>query len=219
MEGDGENPLLDSRFPDVSAKGRGYQLQSYPEGIEGWPSLRRVTIWQTVAALEMEFRERATKFAEAKKAAELRASQQQQDEDKKQDESIENDSVASGKSPTEEEKSEKGSKRSDKAEDESSVREPTEIADSKEDNDVQPTRTSKSSMKSLPANELKENNSKLSADNSEASSPSVSRYSAARPHHVPKLDSLSKKLEQIRAEMGEEVFFVDLISPSHSLTF
>jgi hypothetical protein len=52
LENSGESPLLDSRFPDVSGKGRGYQLQAYNEGIEDWPTLRKVSIWQTVNALE-----------------------------------------------------------------------------------------------------------------------------------------------------------------------
>lgn len=66
-EGGEENPLLDSKFPDVSAKGRGYQLHSYPEGVDGWEQLRKVTIWQTVNALEEEFKDRAAKLGEAKK--------------------------------------------------------------------------------------------------------------------------------------------------------
>lgn len=53
LENNGEAPLLDSRFPDVSGKGRGYQLQSYNAGdYEDWPTLRKVSIWQTVNALE-----------------------------------------------------------------------------------------------------------------------------------------------------------------------
>jgi len=40
-DGESEQPLLDSRSPDVSEKGRGYQLQSYPEGVEGWKELRK----------------------------------------------------------------------------------------------------------------------------------------------------------------------------------
>ncbi len=47
-----ENPLLDSRFPDISGKGRGYQVQAYPQGSPDWPSLRKVSVWQTVGALE-----------------------------------------------------------------------------------------------------------------------------------------------------------------------
>lgn len=71
VDGSNENPLLDSRFPDISGKGRGYQIQAYDEGIEGWPQLRKISIWQTVASLEQEFRERAAKLvAEAKEQLE-----------------------------------------------------------------------------------------------------------------------------------------------------
>lgn len=47
-EGESEQPLLDSRFPDVSEKGRGYQLQSYPDGAEGWKDLRKGEKEQTI---------------------------------------------------------------------------------------------------------------------------------------------------------------------------
>ena len=237
MEGGNENPLLDSRFPDVSAKGRGYQLQSYPEGIEGWPSLRRVTIWQTVAALEMEFRERAAKFAEAKRLAESRQNNPSQsltsnndgkeDDDKEGEEREE--TIAVGKSfNDEEEKSEKSSKKSEKAagngeslnnnniiNDDDDDR--SNVADSKDndnDDDVLPTRGSKSSAKSSTI-DLKESvsSSKISDDSNQsqsATSPTLSRFSVARPHHIPKLESLSKKLDQIRAEMGDEVLLIYL---------
>mmetsp|Transcript_32439 Transcript_32439/g.30933 ORF Transcript_32439/g.30933 Transcript_32439/m.30933 type:complete len:747 (+) Transcript_32439:226-2466(+) len=66
LDGDKENPLLDSRFPDVSGKGRGYQLQAYNDGLPAWPELRKVSVWQTVQALEQEFRERAAELAENK---------------------------------------------------------------------------------------------------------------------------------------------------------
>lgn len=208
MEGGGENPLLDSRFPDVSAKGRGYQLQSYPEGIEGWPSLRRVTIWQTVAALELEFRERAAKFAEAKRNAE---SNQLQTTETKQDRSAESaaegatddETIAVGKSMEDEvgsklEKTSKKSEKSDLGVDAGETSVVTEIAERKEEHSLT-KKGSKSSMKSLSNSDLKD--SKLSDD--PTSSPS--RFSVARPHHIPKVESLSKKLDQIRSEMGEEV--------------
>lgn len=66
MNAGDENPLLDSRFPDVSSKGRGYQLQTYTDGIPDWTQLRKISIWQTVDALEQEFRERAAQIAETK---------------------------------------------------------------------------------------------------------------------------------------------------------
>ena len=89
-----ENPLLDSTFPDVSGKGRGYQIYNYaepsssplanpgPGGAKGgaaiapggghvlWPELKRVSIWQTTAALEQEFRDRAAEMARKAHVAE-----------------------------------------------------------------------------------------------------------------------------------------------------
>ena len=66
MDGGKENPLLDSRFPDVAGKGRGYQIQAYDTGRRDWPELRKVSVWQTVNALEQEFRERAAQMAAEK---------------------------------------------------------------------------------------------------------------------------------------------------------
>mmetsp|Transcript_9998 Transcript_9998/g.21086 ORF Transcript_9998/g.21086 Transcript_9998/m.21086 type:complete len:690 (-) Transcript_9998:247-2316(-) len=53
-----EQPLLDSKFPDVSSKGRGYQLRAYPEGVPDWQGLRKVSVWQTSAAMETEIANR-----------------------------------------------------------------------------------------------------------------------------------------------------------------
>ena len=36
LDGSNENPLLDSRFPDISGKGRVYQIKAYTDGIEGY---------------------------------------------------------------------------------------------------------------------------------------------------------------------------------------
>lgn len=43
-----ENPLLDSRFPDVTKKNRGFQIQSFIEADapEHWPQLRKVQLWR-----------------------------------------------------------------------------------------------------------------------------------------------------------------------------
>jgi len=51
-EGCSEQPLLDSKFPNVSEKGRGYQIHSYPTGNKEWPQLRKLSIWQQASALE-----------------------------------------------------------------------------------------------------------------------------------------------------------------------
>ena len=69
LENAGEAPLLDSRFPDVSGKGRGYQLQAFNSGTPDWPELRKVSVWQTVGALEQEFRDKALELAQSKDAA------------------------------------------------------------------------------------------------------------------------------------------------------
>ncbi|CAM9275990.1 unnamed protein product, partial [Choristocarpus tenellus] len=69
-EGGEENPLLDSRFPDVSSKGRGYQIRAMTEGPDGWEQLRKVSVWQTAAALEQEMEKRNIKSAGEKKEEE-----------------------------------------------------------------------------------------------------------------------------------------------------
>lgn len=58
----GEQPLLDSRFPDVSTKGRGYQVTAYSEGAPNWPQLRKVSVWQTAAAMQTEMEARLSKM-------------------------------------------------------------------------------------------------------------------------------------------------------------
>jgi electron transfer flavoprotein alpha subunit len=46
------------------------------------------------------------------------------------------------------------------------------------------------------------------------------RLSQALPHHVPKMDSLASKMEDIRRNMGEEVSVYDVLSPLNAtLTF
>ncbi len=53
-EGTKENPLLDSRFPDVSKKGKGYQIKTLPGGLPNWPELRKISIWQTLVGAKLE---------------------------------------------------------------------------------------------------------------------------------------------------------------------
>lgn len=43
-----EQRLLDSRFPNVAAKGKGFKLHSYPKGVDDWPQLRNLSIWESV---------------------------------------------------------------------------------------------------------------------------------------------------------------------------
>ncbi len=53
-EGTKENPLLDSRFPDISKKGKGYQIKTLSDGLPNWPELRKISIWQTLAGAKLE---------------------------------------------------------------------------------------------------------------------------------------------------------------------
>ncbi|CAM9806490.1 unnamed protein product, partial [Chrysoparadoxa australica] len=57
-DGSEEQPLLDSRFPDVSSKGRGYQVRSSAKGLDDWPEFRKLSIWQTASALQTEVESR-----------------------------------------------------------------------------------------------------------------------------------------------------------------
>ncbi|GMI13717.1 hypothetical protein TrVE_jg4966 [Triparma verrucosa] len=66
MEGGGEQPLLDSKFPNVAGKGRGYQIRAYGNGVDSWESLRKVSIWQTSEAMQKEMEERIGKASESK---------------------------------------------------------------------------------------------------------------------------------------------------------
>jgi hypothetical protein len=47
-DGASEQPLLDSRFPDVSGKGRGYQIRAAPKGREDWLALRKVYVYTSM---------------------------------------------------------------------------------------------------------------------------------------------------------------------------
>ena len=61
LDGSGEQPLLDSKFPDVAGKGRGYQIRTYPTGVDGWKGLRKVSVWQTKEAMQKEMQCRMDK--------------------------------------------------------------------------------------------------------------------------------------------------------------
>jgi len=65
-----ENPLLDSRFPDVSSKGRGFNIQSFEkDGSDEWPTLRNVSLWQNKNATNRDHLARLTKDADSKDTA------------------------------------------------------------------------------------------------------------------------------------------------------
>lgn len=49
-----EQEMLDCNFPTINEKGRGYQLKTFPTGVDGWTSLRRMFIWQTLGGMEKD---------------------------------------------------------------------------------------------------------------------------------------------------------------------
>lgn len=61
-----------NRFPNVSTKGRGYQIRAMTEGPEGWEELRKVSVWQTTAALQQEMEAKMIKAREEMVAARSR---------------------------------------------------------------------------------------------------------------------------------------------------
>jgi hypothetical protein len=52
-DGSSENPLLDSKFSDLSKKRNGIQLKTYQVGCENWTEFRGLSLWQ-VASLPKE---------------------------------------------------------------------------------------------------------------------------------------------------------------------
>lgn len=49
-QGAENQPLLDSDFPSI-VQGKGYQIKHYPSGMEGWPELRKLSLWRNAESL------------------------------------------------------------------------------------------------------------------------------------------------------------------------
>ncbi len=148
----------------MSGKGRGYQLEATNDGTPDWIELRKVSIWQTLGALEQEFREKAAHFAQSKKSTEI------------------------------------------DVEETNSLKESDEI-EGKLTGDASPD------FKSIAPSNLRGEEKELSsADCKSTEKPSAGgsnmemlRPRQALPHHLPKLDRLSNKLDDIRRNMGDSV--------------
>lgn len=185
-DGSNENPLLDSRFPDISGKGRGYQLAAYNEGVDGWPELRKVSVWQTTSSLEQEFRDKAAAMAAEAKG----------EEEKREEEPGRNNMG------------------------EVTVSSISTAADDKSSDDVVKTKSAKevdsdravpidhksitSSMNPEPSSGLSAGQASLlgrPALGSLGGSPGGGMGSVSRPHHLPKVDGLSNKLEEMRKKL------------------
>jgi len=206
LDGSNENPLLDSRFPDISAKGRGYQIQAYEDGMPEWPGLRKISIWQTVNALEQEFREKAAQLAQAKAKLELTNIEnlgKQSSDDIEEQRNIKNNPETEVP-PASDEKSissdlvsvnigEKGTEKTQSRSDAVDIGSRDEVKSITNTDEVNIS----SDDNSMGKNSI---NSSISVGLGGIGS------KIARPHHLPSLknDSLAQKMDRLRAEMTNE---------------
>lgn len=169
----------------------GYQIESYNNGTDDWPELRKVSVWQTVGALEQEFREKAAQFAQSKQSFDDVPSEKEEVDD------IETARPQEKVQPTQ-------------------THTHSESKSFKLETDRPSGHTSPTpeAAKSVPStisiddfkSDSKAPDSSIAAS---ASSPnsgtSPMRMRQALPHHLPKLDALSHKLDDIRKTNGEGV--------------
>ncbi|EQC41774.1 hypothetical protein SDRG_00637 [Saprolegnia diclina VS20] len=45
-DGEDEQPLLDTRFPDVTCQKNGFQVKTLRNGVKGFPELRKISLWK-----------------------------------------------------------------------------------------------------------------------------------------------------------------------------
>lgn len=231
IENNGESPLLDSKFPDVSGKGRGYQLQAYNDGHEEWKELRKVSIWQTVGALEQEFRDKASELASAKRT----------EDDERPEEALEgasfkadisakciDDNTSTRANYTASTKGEDG--RSD-SEVSLSMRADEKTGRSGTSSPMPGQQSSKRSSPAYASADAQDHAAPSSASAAAAAARDVApmgtadfrgssaasgvatsgspntdrRLSQALPHHVPKMAGLNSKMEELRKNMGDAV--------------
>lgn len=193
LESNGENPLLDSKFPDVSGKGRGYQLQTHGEGTEDWPQLRKVSIWQTVGALEQEFKDKAVQLAEAKRLSDPNGSEKNSSNNSDSGSDVEE---CGDRSPSKEVSSSKLDDLDEHTGEHNPEQEGPFSTPSKAEEKESATPSSSSSKGAC-------------VDLSSASFTPTDATSArkiALPHHVPKMEGggLQSKMDEIREKMGME---------------
>lgn len=232
LENKGENPLLDSRFPDVSGKGRGYQLEAFDDaGAPDWHTLRKVSIWQTVGDLEQEFREKANETAEAKETAVRRTPSKAQADDladrpgqgiltnSSHNSSLNNLTAALEEAAAESASDLKeigSSNNSDYINNTSSNTHGSKTLGPEVDQAESLTLTTRAEEKTNPVSgDGSPSNPQRSLKAIDGGSPAGARGGLAPiggggrrlqalPHHVPKVESLEKKMEEIRKNMGKD---------------
>jgi hypothetical protein len=197
LETSSENPLLDSKFPDVSGKGRGYQLEAFNSGTEDWPELRKVSIWQTMGALEQEFREKVSLLA---------ADKVMETDDKVRRSESEKDLISADGKPSENESQSESEKNIEEWKADVIRPTPSSIEHriyASEGGGGGPELTADEKLKEeySPSKAVKDVN-----ENSKSNFTNTStRPKQALPHHLPKLDSLVNKLDDIRKNVGDTV--------------
>eukprot|EP01035_Chromulina_nebulosa_P021874 gene21874-28316_t len=188
QDGTKENPLLDSKFPNISGKGRGYQIFTYDNGIEGWPSLRRVSIWQTIGSLEEEFRQKVNSNVSQTLKSSTTSSTPN---DSKTHIDRKESTITSELHTTDFDLLEK--------------------AESKENNATSFRKVSTNDMalshdlRSLTIDE-EDNDVDISSNHDITNNKPLSNLSStvSRPHHIPKNDALSKRLDELRKNLGDQ---------------
>ncbi|KAJ1447725.1 hypothetical protein M885DRAFT_541742 [Pelagophyceae sp. CCMP2097] len=203
----GEQPLLDSRFPDVSSKGRGYLVASYAQGVPEWPQLRKVSIWQTAAAMKAEIdaatAAQGAKGAEApatpaapKPSPSAAAPAKDDDDAVARPRASASPTARAARSPTAKATPEDDvESRSPFSLQAQAIHDPAFQAkreqDRKESGDAPPDRTSE-----LLQAQPKKKNPLLAALQP------MNRAKVAAPHHVPPVQGLGANLAKVRAQLG-----------------
>jgi hypothetical protein len=177
----------------VSSKGRGYQLQAYPDGIPSWPQLRKVSVWQTVEALEQEFKERTAQIVQAKIDLGQDAAEAYRIVQTIADDEFERPDSKDSRVDVDQSSKETSSQASAKAE-------PLSTSSDLQLSAKEETPTDHKS-------ESKTETTPTTLNNAGLSSPSGARLMPiSRPHHLPKMDNaLQKKMEDIRKTLGPDV--------------
>mmetsp|Transcript_40824 Transcript_40824/g.41690 ORF Transcript_40824/g.41690 Transcript_40824/m.41690 type:complete len:663 (+) Transcript_40824:164-2152(+) len=209
LEAGNENPLLDSRFPDVSGKGRGYQLQAYSDGLPAWSQLRKVSVWQTVVALEQEFRERTARLAQSKRTSD----REDGDPEERIDDNGERD--AKGVSRRDSKGSDRKAVETDVSRESVSDEKETledgpsaSTAEAKTKSDAKLTPALSQGKLDSPSSDVVAAAEKLAKQESTRELNPLLAIRAPRPHHLPRLESqsqsLAKKVAEMRKNLGNE---------------
>lgn len=190
VESNGENPLLDSHFPDVSGRGRGYQLEVFADsGPSNFKELRKVSIWQTQAALQEEIEERA-RLDDEKNSPILLITNS-------------NDSKESNTNAIGDLLTSNASTRTDNKEISANTKQ-AKSSKSTSDSKDQKVETREHSSPDRFDNVSQSENTNNTEDSTENDPFKMSTFKQALPHHIPRDTLLASKLESLRTSLGDQ---------------